>query len=260
MYQVDSFTEKVFKGNPAGVCILTSVADEVWMQNVAREMNLSETAFLYKTDDSYNLRWFTPAIEVEMCGHATLASAHILWSEGYEDRDAELNFNTLSGVLRAMKVDAWIELDFPARPEAPVSAPQGLLEALGIEAVYVGKNKFDYLVEVSSEDEVRGLSPDFRMLREFNVRGVIVTSKAMKSADHDFVSRFFALGAGIDEDPVTGSAHCCLAPYWSAKLGKKQMVGYQVSKRGGMVKVKVAGDRVILGGKAVTVFKGELLS
>jgi PhzF family phenazine biosynthesis protein len=258
IYQVDSFTEEAFKGNPAGVCVLDKAADEPWMQNVAKEMNLSETAFLVRAQDGYDLRWFTPKVEVEMCGHATLASAHILWSEGYESKDSELRFHTLSGVLKARIEGSWIELDFPARPETRVDAPAGLLEALGVKATYVGKNKFDYFVEVASEEEVRGLSPDFRMLKKYNVRGVIVTAKAEESADYDFCSRFFAPGAGIDEDPVTGSAHCSLAPYWGEKLSKQEMVGYQVSARGGIVKVRLAGDRVYLGGKAITVFKGEL--
>jgi PhzF family phenazine biosynthesis protein len=193
-----------------------------------------------------------------MCGHATLASAHILWSEGYEPQDRELSFKTLSGVLKARMAQGWIELNFPQRPEEQVEPPPGLLEALGVKAVYVGKNKFDYFVELASETQVRQAAPDFRMLRSFNVRGVIVTAKAEESADYDFCSRFFAPGAGINEDPVTGSAHCCLAPYWGEKLGKQEMVGYQASARGGMVKVKLAGDRVLLAGKAVTVFKGEL--
>jgi PhzF family phenazine biosynthesis protein len=262
IYQVDSFTEKPFAGNPAGVCVLdrasSEAADENWMQNVAAEMNLSETAFIFKKDDGYSLRWFTPEVEVEMCGHATLATAHILWTEGYEREDNELSFHTMSGVLKARMVEGWIQLDFPQRPESEVDAPAGLLKALGIKPVYVGKNAFDYFVGVGSEDEVKEVSPDFSMLRELEVRGVIVTAKAEESAEYDFVSRFFAPGAGIDEDPVTGSAHCCLAPYWGTKLGKDEMVGFQTSARGGMVRVKLAGDRVLLGGKAVTVFAGHL--
>lgn len=255
IYQVDSFTAEPFKGNPAGVCILESAMSESWMQNVAAEMNLSETAFTYKVEDGYNLRWFTPKVEVEMCGHATLASAHILWTEGYESR--ELGFHTKSGLLKANRRGEWIELDFPQRLEEPVKAPPGLLEALGVKATYVGKNKFDYFVVVESEDVVKGMNPDFRMLKEYNVRGVIVTAVS-DSEEFDFVSRFFAPGAGIDEDPVTGSAHCSLAPYWGAKLGKQEMVGYQASERGGIVKVRLGADRVYLQGKAVTVFKGEL--
>ncbi|NLI97623.1 PhzF family phenazine biosynthesis protein [bacterium] len=257
IYQVDSFTGKPFKGNPAGVCVLEEPGETQWMQNMAKEMNLSETAFLYKLKDSYNLRWFTPKVEVEMCGHATLASAHILWSEKYESENSELRFHSLSGILKAKMLDGWIELDFPQRPQEQVEAPPGLLEALGVKAIYVGKNKFDFFVEVSSANEVRALSPDFRMLREFNVRGVIVTAKS-DLPEYDFVSRFFAPGAGIDEDPVTGSAHCCLAPYWSQKIGKKEMVAYQASERGGVVKVRLTGDRVYLMGKSVTIFKGEL--
>jgi PhzF family phenazine biosynthesis protein len=258
IYQVDSFTGQPFAGNPAGVCLLDKEANEAWMRNVAREMNLSETAFLYKESKGYNLRWFTPEVEVEMCGHATLASAHILWAEGYESVDKELSFQTLSGLLKARIADDWIELDFPQRPESKVDIPPGLLEALGIKAHYVGKNRFDYFVEVSSEDEVRNLSPDFRMLEAYKVRGVIVTAKADESAEYDFCSRFFAPGAGINEDPVTGSAHCCLAPYWAAKLDKDEMVGFQASARGGYVRVKMAGERVLLGGKAVTFFRGTL--
>ncbi len=263
VYQVDSFTEEAFLGNPAGVCVLDKAADETWMQNVAMEMNLSETAFLYKVEEGeggeegYDLRWFTPAVEVEMCGHATLASAHILWTEGYEPKDTELCFHTLSGILKARKQGEWIELDFPQQPETRVDAPPGLLEALRIEPVHIGKNKFDYFVEVESEKIVRNLRPNIAMLKEFKVRGVIVTARS-DSGEYDFVSRFFAPGAGIDEDPVTGSAHCCLAPYWSKKLGTDEMVGFQASARGGTVKVKLAGNRVLLGGKAVTVFKGEL--
>lgn len=265
VYQVDSFTEKAFGGNPAGVCVLDNAADEAWMQNVASEMNLSETAFLYKVADGeedkggYRLRWFTPTVEVEMCGHGTLASAHILWTEAYEKADTELRFHTMSGILKARMVEGWIQLDFPERPETPVDAPPGLIDALGVVPIYVGINKFDYFVELGSEAEVRETAPDFRMLREFNVRGVIVTARAEESADYDFVSRFFAPGAGIDEDPVTGSAHCCLAPYWARKLGKKKMVGYQASQRGGVVKVKLAEDRILLSGRAVTVFAGELV-
>lgn len=257
IYQVDSFTDEPFRGNPAGVCMPGKKMDEDWMLKVAREMNLSETAFLEKTGDGYNLRWFTPKVEVALCGHATLASAHVLWSEGYENPSSELLFSTLSGILGANKKADWIELDFPQRPESPVDAPAGLIEALGIEPKYIGKNEYDYFVEAASERDVRNTSPDFRMLREFNVRGVIVTSRS-DSPDYDFVSRFFAPGAGIDEDPVTGSAHCCLAPYWSKKLGKNEMVGYQASERGGIVKVRVAEERVFLQGKAVTIFKGEL--
>jgi PhzF family phenazine biosynthesis protein len=261
IFQVDSFTEKPFAGNPAGVCILdrasSEVGDEVWMQMVAREMNLSETAFVYKIEDGYNLRWFTPVLEVDLCGHATLASAHILFTEGYLETGKQARFQTKSGLLRAELKGDWIQLDFPAEPEAPTETPPELARALGVSPGYVGKNRFAYLVEVNSEDTVRGIRPDFELLRSIPGVGIIVTSRA-DSEVYDFCSRFFAPGAGINEDPVTGSAHCCLGPYWGKKLGKKEMVGYQASARGGIVKVRLAGDRVFLGGKAVTVFKGEL--
>lgn len=256
LFQIDAFTSEAFRGNPAAVCLLDRERDASWMQDVAAEMNLSETAFLLPISDGYSLRWFTPEIEVALCGHATLASAHALWEEqGLESA----RFHTKSGLLTAERTGDLIELDFPATLEERSEAPEGLLESLGIEApVYVGKNKFDYLVEVASEDVVRKLAPDHAQLRRIPVRGVIVTSRAtMEGAD--FVSRFFAPGSGIAEDPVTGSAHCCLTPYWSAKLGKEQMTAYQASPRGGFVYVQLAGDRVKLRGHAVTVLRGELL-
>ncbi len=256
LFQIDAFTSEAFRGNPAAVCLLERERDASWMQDVAAEMNLSETAFLLRGDDGYSLRWFTPAIEVALCGHATLASAHALWEE---HGLASARFHTKSGLLTAERSGDLIELDFPATLEQRADAPEGLLESLGIDApVYVGKNKFDYLVEVASEDLVRKLDPDHAQLRRIPVRGVIVTSRAaMEGAD--FVSRFFAPGSGVDEDPVTGSAHCCLTPYWSAKLGKEAMTAYQASPRGGFVYVQLAGDRVKLRGHAVTVFRGELL-
>ncbi len=254
LLQIDAFASQAFRGNPAAVCLLDCERDETWMQNVAAEMNLSETAFLLRRDDGdYALRWFTPSVEVALCGHATLASAHAL----YEEQGlASVRFYTKSGVLTANRVGNAIELDFPATPEQPAGAPEGLLESLGVAApVYVGRNKFDFIVEVASEDEVRALDPDHARLRRIPVRGVIVTSR---STSFDFVSRFFAPGSGVDEDPVTGSAHCCLTPYWSAKLGKNEMTAYQASRRGGVVRVRLAGDRVKLGGEAVTILRGEL--
>jgi PhzF family phenazine biosynthesis protein len=255
--QVDAFTDKPFTGNPAAVCILPQPADEAWMANVAREMNLSETAFLVTRDGEYDLRWFTPAVEVALCGHATLASAHVLWEEHHLECHAQARFHTKSGLLTADRRDDWIEMDFPLVVEEPAPAPQGLIRALGVESQYVGRNKFDYLVEVASEAAVRALRPDHTLLRQLPVRGVIVTSRA-SSNGFDFVSRFFAPGSGVDEDPVTGSAHCCLGPYWSKKLAKTQLVGYQASSRGGVVRVRVAGSRVKLAGQAVTVLRGEL--
>ncbi len=257
IFKVDSFTEKPFAGNPAGVCILPGPRDETWMQNVAREMNLSETAFLYRGRDGYELRWFTPAAEVELCGHATLASAHILWETGDLAPKKEARFQTKSGLLTAARRSDLIELDFPAKPEEKAEAPEGLIEALGVEPRYIGGNAFDYLVEVESQEIVRDAAPDFARLKKIRARGVMITAAA-SSAGFDFVSRFFAPAVGIDEDPVTGSAHCCLGPYWGAKLGLTEFKAYQASARGGIVRVRLAGDRVILGGHAVTILRGEL--
>jgi PhzF family phenazine biosynthesis protein len=256
--QVDAFTDRPFAGNPAAVCVLPEPRDEAWMAAVAREMNLSETAFLVRGADGFSLRWFTPAIEVALCGHATLASAHVLWQEGHLPKGAQARFHTKSGLLTADQRGDWIELDFPATLEQPAEAPEGLKTALGAQPVYVGRNKFDYLFELVSEEAVRSLRPDFTALRRLPVRGVIVTARAEQDG-YDFVSRFFAPGSGIDEDPVTGSAHCSLAPFWGRRLGKQELVGYQASARGGIVRTRVAGDRVILGGQAVTVLRGELL-
>ncbi|HUU46609.1 MAG TPA: PhzF family phenazine biosynthesis protein [Acidobacteriota bacterium] len=258
IYQVDSFTPDPFKGNPAGVTIMPAARDEVWMQNVAREMNLSETAFLVQRDDgSYDLRWFTPAVEVELCGHATLASAHILWEIGFLLPNEEARFHTKSGLLTARRDGDWIELDFPARPAQPVDCPPGLAEALGATLLHVNKTRYDYLVEVESERTVRQLSPDFGRLKALGVRGVIVTSRATM-AGYDFVSRFFVPDAGIDEDPVTGSAHCSLGSYWADVLGKTEFLAYQASARGGTVRVRVDGERIKLQGQAVTVMRAEL--
>ena len=257
IFQVDAFTDRPFAGNPAAVCILPEPRDKAWMQNVAREMNLSETAFLHRQKDGFNLRWFTPAVEVDLCGHATLASAHILWETGLLPPQERARFYTRSGLLAATRTQEGIELDFPATPDEPVDAPPELGKALGVVPKYVGKSEFDYLVEVDSEDTVRSLRPDFALLKTVTARGIMVTSLA-DSAEYDFVSRFFAPGAGIDEDPVTGSAHCCLGPFWRRRLGKDEFTAYQASERGGIVHVRVAGERVYLGGKAVTVMRGEL--
>ena len=256
--QVDSFASEPFRGNPAAVCLLKRAADESWMQNVALEMNLSETAFLYREGEGYHLRWFTPKCEVEMCGHATLASAHVLYEDGHLPPDATARFYTLSGELRARKVGALIELDFPATPAEEVEPPAGLLEALGAEARFVGMTRFDALVEVGSEQIVREMRPDFGRLAAIDVRGVAITAPS-DSAEYDFVSRFFAPAAGIDEDPVTGSAHCALGPYWQARLGKNELTAFQASARGGEVHVRVEGDRVFLAGRVVTVIRGELV-
>ncbi len=228
------------------------------MQDVAREMNLSETAFLNRREDGFELRWFTPAIEVELCGHATLASAHVLWEAGYLDPTSSARFHSRSGLLTAARRGDWIELDFPSDPDEPASEPPGLARALGVELKYVGKSRFDYLAEVVSEEVLRNMEPDFKLLRSIPARGVIVTSLS-NAPEYDFISRFFAPQSGVDEDPVTGSAHCCLGPFWGKRLGKSELVGFQASVRGGVVRVRMAGDRVLLGGQAVTVLRGELL-
>jgi PhzF family phenazine biosynthesis protein len=256
-FKVDSFTAEPFAGNPAGVCLLTEPRDERWMQAVAREMNLSETAFLLPEGDGFRLRWFTPAVEVELCGHATLASAHVLWEEGVLVPSETARFATRSGELRASRRGDLIEMDFPAKPEQPAEPPENLLEALGVKPLYLGRNVFDYLLLLDSEEAVRAVTPDFVLLRRVTVRGVIVTAPSARP-EFDFVSRFFAPAVGVDEDPVTGSAHCCLGPFWAARLGKNELVGHQVSARGGVVNVRVAGERVFLGGRAVTVLRGEL--
>jgi len=257
--QVDAFTSEPFAGNPAAVCVLAAERDEAWMQHVATEMNLAETAFLVRRDDGFSLRWFTPEVEVALCGHATLASAHVLWEEGHLGPGEQARFHTKSGLLTAVRHGEWISLDFPARPGRPVAPPPELLRALAVDAVYVGKNVYDYIVQVADEATVRALDPDQLTLKRLGVRGVMVTAAA-STPGFDFVSRFFAPGSGVDEDPVTGSAHCCLGPFWQERLGKSEFVAYQASARGGVVHVRVAGDRVILGGQAVTVARGEILA
>jgi PhzF family phenazine biosynthesis protein len=256
--QVNAFTSEPFSGNPAAVCLLPAAHDAAWMQHVAREMNLAETAFLVRSPDGFDLRWFTPTTEVDLCGHATLASAHVLWQAGHAGLAEPIRFHTRSGVLTAVRSGDWIELDFPATPPDSLAAPPGLADAIGVSPLYVGRSRFDFLVEVASEASVVGLRPDFQRLAALPARGVIVTSQAA-SPEWDFVCRFFAPAAGIDEDPVTGSAYCCLAPFWSGRLAKKQFRARQLSARGGIVQVELDGDRVRLSGQAVTVWRGELL-
>lgn len=256
--QVDAFTNRPFAGNPAAVCLLPQPAEERWMQQVANEMNLSDTAFLERREDGFSLRWFTPTVKIALCGHATLASAHVLWEMGQLEPDEEARFHTKSGLLTARREGEWIELDFPAKRAEPASPPDGLTRALGVNPQYVGRNAFDYLIEVESDELLRGIEPDFTLLRSLGVRGVIVTSLS-GSPEYDFVSRFFAPGSGIDEDPVTGSAHCCLGPFWADRLGRKEFTAYQASKRGGVIRVRNSGDRVYLSGQAVTVLRGELV-
>jgi PhzF family phenazine biosynthesis protein len=257
--QVNAFTDRPFAGNPAAVCLLPFERETEWMQLVAREMNLAETAFLVRGGSDFQLRWFTPTTEVDLCGHATLASAHALWEEGHLAPDEAGRFQTRSGLLTAERRDGLIWLDFPSTPPTPAEPPAELCEALGVPLRYVGRTPFDYLVEVDGETAVRALAPDLTVLARLPVRGVIVTGRA-ESAGQDFVSRFFAPAAGVPEDPVTGSAHCALTPYWAAKLGRTELVGYQASTRGGIVRVRLTGDRVQLGGHAVTVMRGELLA
>jgi PhzF family phenazine biosynthesis protein len=257
--QVDAFADRAFTGNPAAVCILPAPREEGWMQSVAAEMNLSETAFLHAEEDGWRLRWFTPEVEVALCGHATLATAHVLWEDRHLSADEVARFHTRSGLLTARRAGEWIELDFPAKPILDAPAPDGLAEALGVEPVYVGRSHFDVLVEVASEAGVRALKPDLGRLAGVEARGVIVTARADGGAGYDFVSRFFAPRVGVAEDPVTGSAHCVLAPYWASKLGRDELVGFQASRRGGTVRVRAAGERVHLGGRAITVLRGELV-
>jgi len=257
IFQVDAFSARPFEGNPAAVCLLSEPCNSAWMQQLASEINLSETAFLLKEGNGYRLRWFTPSSEVDLCGHATLASAHVLWEEEVFPLGAAIRFKTRSGILKAFREAGQVMLDFPIEPEHPVDPPIDLCCALGVMPSYVGKNRFDYLFELDDEELLRGLNPDFRLLATVKMRGVIVTCRA-DSGDYDFISRFFAPRLGIDEDPVTGSAHCCLGPFWQRRLKRDRLLGYQCSTRGGFVQVRMAGERLALGGQAVTIFRGEL--
>jgi PhzF family phenazine biosynthesis protein len=256
---VDAFTNIPFAGNPAAVCVMREPRPEDWLRSVAREMNLSETAFLIPRNGVFDLRWLTPAVEVDLCGHATVASAHVLWEDGHLPAGEQARFQTRSGLLTADRRGDWIELDFPLKIATLAKPPAELLPALGVTSpLAVAKNALDYLVEVESEEELRALEPDYTTLRKIPVRGVIVTARP-STRDFDFISRFFAPASGIDEDPVTGSAHTALGPYWGAKLGKTDMIGYQASARGGVVRMRLHGDRIILGGQAVTVMQATLL-
>jgi PhzF family phenazine biosynthesis protein len=260
IFQVDAFTEEPFKGNPAGVCLLRGPADEAWMRSVAAEMNLAETAFPLPEGDGFGLRWFTPKVEVKLCGHATLATAHILWEQGILAPEREARFETLSGLLTARRDGDLIELDFPSRPPLP-KAPDwadAVVGALGIKPVYIGMSAEDILFEAMDEGAVRSVQPDFATLRSLPARGVIVTSR---SADKrfDFISRFFAPAVGVDEDPVTGSSHTVLVPYWAGRLGRSSFTAYQASARGGILHLRLDGDRVKIAGNAVTVIRGEIV-
>jgi PhzF family phenazine biosynthesis protein len=257
LIQVDAFTDQAYGGNPAAVCGLPAVRPDGWMQQVAQEMNLSETAFFYPEADGYRLRWFTPTVEVDLCGHATLATAHVLWSEGHLAADQTAQFYTRSGVLTARRLGDWIELNFPTNSGSAIALPEGLASALGVTPTAIVENSLGYLVELETAAMVQDLQPNFAALKSFPVHGIIVTSQG--DAPYDFVSRFFAPALGINEDPVTGSAHCCLSPYWRDRLGKTTFLAYQASARGGIVKVQDEGDRVRLSGQAITVLRGELL-
>ena len=257
--QVDAFTAQPFCGNPAAICVLEEARSERWMQAVAREMNLAETAFLQRAPDGWSLRWFTPLVEVDLCGHATLASAHVLWEDGVAGPAETLRFQTRSGLLSARRENGGIALDFPAFPAVTMQAPDALLAALGAtDIVAVARNRLDWLVEVGTAEAVRGVQPDFGGLRAAGARGVIVTARADDGV-HDFISRFFAPAVGVDEDPVTGSSHCALAPWWAQRLGRRELRGYQASARGGTVGVRLRGERVELIGQAVTVLRGTLI-
>ncbi len=257
LYQVDAFTDKIFSGNPAAVCVLDNPIPEELMKQVAAEINLSETAFLYPKDEGYHLRWFTPLAEVKLCGHATLASAHVLW-ETDATNNSVINFLTLSGKLIAQKLGNTIELTFPGEPLTKTTFPEGMIEALGIRPIYMGKTDVRYFAELSSADEVRALKPDFNKLLQFPPARVIVTARS-DNAKYDFISRYFAPGIGIPEDPVTGSAHCSLALYWSEKLDKTEFLAYQASARGGELKITLEGERVRLQGNAVTTMQGMMV-
>jgi PhzF family phenazine biosynthesis protein len=257
LYTVDAFASERFTGNPAGVCLLTSARDEKWMLSVAREVNASETAFAVPQGADFRLRWFSPAVEIDLCGHATLATAHVLWETGKLDATIPARFHTRSGLLTCTRKNEWILMDFPTKEIEAAAAPQELVQAVGAKLVGSGKNDMDWLLELESEEVVRALQPDLAALAKLPVRGVMVTARA--APPHDFVSRFFAPRVGVPEDPVTGSAHCALAPYWGAKLGKTDLVGWQASRRGGEVRMRLSGARVLLGGRALTVVRGELV-
>jgi PhzF family phenazine biosynthesis protein len=257
IFQVDAFAERPFEGNPAAVCLLPNEREADWMLSVAAEMNLAETAFLVSREEAYDLRWFTPTVEVDLCGHATLASAHVLWETGHLASGETARFQTRSGLLTASRIDGWIDLDLPSEPAHPIEIPRDLEQALGMRCEWVGRNRMDYLVLLNSEAAVRGLIPDLSAVARLDCRGLIVTA-ASESGKYDYVSRFFAPQSGINEDPVTGSAHCALAPFWTERFGRTHLVGYQASKRGGTVRTILQDDRAILRGQAITIMNGSL--
>jgi len=255
---VNAFTESLDGGNQAAVCIVEKRLHYNLMQDIASEFRLPETAFVEKKNGVFGLRWFTPTVEVDLCGHATLASAHILWEQGFVKPDSAINFDTRSGILSVNKKNGLFIMDFPREDAVETECPEEIKKGLKIDPIFTGKNRFDYIAEVETEEIVRTLVPDFELLEKLDSRGVIVTAVS-NSNGYDFVSRFFAPNAGIPEDPVTGSAHCCLGPYWSTRLNKAKLTGYQASERGGFVFVELTKKRVLLGGKAVTFSSGKLM-
>ena len=255
---VDAFTDVAYAGNPAAVCVLDQPTSDAWMLSVAQEMKHSETAFCVPLRDGrFELRWFTPTAEVGLCGHATLATAHVLWEEGWLESRKVARFSTSSGELTASPLGRQIELDFPSRPPSETQDPGGLLDALGVTASWIGRDPDDYLVLLADQNAVASCNPDFAALRAIETRGVIISAVADEQGV-DFVSRFFAPRCGIDEDPVTGSAHCCLAPLWAGRLGKTKLSARQLSPRGGALELELAGDRVKLRGTCVTTLRGSL--
>lgn len=254
---INTFTDQPFKGNPAAVCLLTGENDSKWMQRIAKEINMPVTAFVQSHNGKWKLRWFTPSIEIPICGHGTLASSFFLWDKGYVPRDQQIAYQTKGGLLIAKFVEGMVQLEFPSLREKESAVPDLLIKALSVVPAYVGQNKWDLLVEVQSEEIVRNLKPDIDSIAQLPVRGVIVTSQS-DSSEYDFVSRFFSPAQGLDEDQVTGSAHCCLGPYWNRKLDKSIFIAYQASERGGMLKVEVTENTVKLSGHAVTIFEGNL--
>lgn len=254
---VDAFADAPFRGNPAAVCLLEADRPRAFMQAVAAELGLPATAFVREAADGFALAWFSPTTELSLCGHGTLATAHALWDTDRLAPSATARFETRSGTLSAVRRDGWISIDLPAEPATATSPPAGLLDALGVKARWVGRNRLDYVVEVDDEGAVRAVAPDQRALTAIDTRGVIVTARA-STPGVDFVSRFFAPRFGIPEDAVTGSAHCCLAPLWCGRLGAARLTGVQLSPRTGVVRTEVLGDRVVLSGQAVTMLRGQL--
>lgn len=259
LYQVDAFTEEIFGGNPAAVCIVEEALPETLMQKIASEVNLSDTAFLRPMGQAYEIRWFTPVSEVDLCGHASLASAHVLWAYDYVDKDRTIEFVSKSGPLKAKLVSGQVQLDFPQTPVTMIH-DQGLVDQMAAifktQVIALGRSRFDYLIEVESESALRALAPDQTLMETVTTRGFILTSRSDQEGV-DFVSRFFGPAIGIYEDPVTGSAHAALGPYWSEILGKKDMNALQLSKRRGHLRVGLSDDRVLIAGHAVTVYESE---